>query len=676
MTAAGRVAAVALLLAVLLAVAMPLAAANHPQSEGGRLVVFDHKAGGNEWWVEVILSGQDAGSVAAVHAMDDAGPWVAMHKTSYGSWAASFRIEPGNPVKFRATWAGGAEIRSCWFSHPQGAEACGGPGPDPPPPAGRWTNGGAFATVPNGVLDMGIGDADRDGTPELYGGGRDGLFRFWRVTPTSAMVETVAPGQFFHVAVGDGDRDGRPDLYASGYNESSGRSELRQFVRADGAWRERLLAADDRMDGPFTLGDVDRDGLRELYVTGSEGVDTTVTRLRFASGAWQSDVVARFHADTTYNISPNGIWAGDADGDGQVELVVTAAGKPGPFLYMVDYAGGAWSATRVAVDNIDGVVAGDVDGDGRGEIAGMVRNEVHVYRLVAGTWTDTIVMTIPVSGLDLFLGDGDNDGSQELYTLSYDDHVYQVRKWGSSWLLADMGTTPSFDDYGDRIIVGDADGDGKREVYTSTFDSDLRYGHLTQFKWVPLGFDATFTGVRGNEWWQQVAVSAGGSAVANVDVRLNGGDWKPLARQSWGGWAASYRAVQGTVVQFRATSSTGQTDLSDCYQWIPPPGTDATQVPCGSPPPAFDASFSNVKGNNWWVEARVTANQPIAKVEARVDCGATWQALALQSWGSYAKSFHVPSGSKVDFRATSASGATDLSGGYVWPQATPTSACP
>jgi hypothetical protein len=82
-----------------------------------------------------------------------------------------------------------------------------------------------------------------------------------------------------------------------------------------------------------------------------------------------------------------------------------------------------------------------------------------------------------------------------------------------------------------------------------------------------------------------------------------------------------------------------------------------------------------VKGNEYWVQATVSGNQPIAKVEARINCGATWVLLTKESYG-YAKSFHVPNGAKVDFRATSSTGATDMSGGYIWPNATPTSGCP
>ncbi|HWG91372.1 MAG TPA: hypothetical protein VNZ52_11050 [Candidatus Thermoplasmatota archaeon] len=82
----------------------------------------------------------------------------------------------------------------------------------------------------------------------------------------------------------------------------------------------------------------------------------------------------------------------------------------------------------------------------------------------------------------------------------------------------------------------------------------------------PTTFQANWWGVKGNEWWQQVQVS-GGSGIAKVEVQINGGDWKPLDKQSWGGYAKSYHAWKGSKVQFRATDTTGKLAWSSVYTW-------------------------------------------------------------------------------------------------------------
>lgn len=90
-----------------------------------------------------------------------------------------------------------------------------------------------------------------------------------------------------------------------------------------------------------------------------------------------------------------------------------------------------------------------------------------------------------------------------------------------------------------------------------------------------------------------------------------------------------------------------------------------------TPPPAFTATFTPRPGNAWWVETAVRADAPLAKVQASVDGGAPVD-LAPTSWGTWARSFHVPEGAHVRFTAVSTDGRTATSAqAYVWPSATP-----
>lgn len=157
-------------------------------------------------------------------------------------------------------------------------------------------------------------------------------------------------------------------------------------------------------------------------------------------------------------------------------------------------------------------------------------------------------------------------------------------------------------------------------------------------------FDATFSGIKVQEWWVQTSVSAN-QGIAKVEASVNGGSWITLTKQWWGGYAKSIHVPSGANVAFRATSTSGATDTSG-----------------GSSGSGFDASFSDIKVQEWWVEVTVKGNQGIAKVEASVN-GGGYTTLTKRSWGDYAASIHVPSGAQVTFRATSTSGATDTSSG-------------
>lgn len=168
------------------------------------------------------------------------------------------------------------------------------------------------------------------------------------------------------------------------------------------------------------------------------------------------------------------------------------------------------------------------------------------------------------------------------------------------------------------------------------------------------GFSATFTNQRGNNNWVEVDVNAN-KPLLGVDMRINGGAWTSMQKQSYGSsWAKHIPVSTGSRVEFLATATTGETAQSSSYTW--PPGSAST----------FTASFANVRGNTWWVEADVTANQPFAGVDARVNNGA-WIPLEKKDYGSWAKSINAPTGSKVEFLARSTSGETAISGAYTWP---------
>lgn len=162
----------------------------------------------------------------------------------------------------------------------------------------------------------------------------------------------------------------------------------------------------------------------------------------------------------------------------------------------------------------------------------------------------------------------------------------------------------------------------------------------------PGEFDAQFNDVKVQDWWIEVDVDAN-EPLAKVEARVNDGAWVALSKKWWGDYATSVRVPADASVVFRATSTSGAVDTSG----------GATPPPTG-----FDASFSGVKTLDYWVEVTVNANEPVSKVEARVN-GGSYVALTKQSWGDWAKSIRVPAGATVTFRATSASGAVDTSDG-------------
>jgi len=169
----------------------------------------------------------------------------------------------------------------------------------------------------------------------------------------------------------------------------------------------------------------------------------------------------------------------------------------------------------------------------------------------------------------------------------------------------------------------------------------------------PPTFSPTFEPVANvNEWWIEAKVRTS-EPLAGVDTRVNGAAWNAMAHTSYDTWAKSLHAPAGSKVQFRATTTYGATAVSANFTWLTGNGT--TFAPTFTP---------RSQTNQWWVEVAV-GNGVITRVESRTDGGA-WQDLPATSWGTWAKSYFVPHGALVQFRATNDVGATALSSTFAW----------
>jgi PKD repeat protein len=84
----------------------------------------------------------------------------------------------------------------------------------------------------------------------------------------------------------------------------------------------------------------------------------------------------------------------------------------------------------------------------------------------------------------------------------------------------------------------------------------------------PATFTATFLPKSvGNDWWVEVQVKDASQAVAKVEAQRNGGAWTELPKSSWGTYAKSLGAPNGTQVVFRATSTSGAVATSAPVVW-------------------------------------------------------------------------------------------------------------
>lgn len=185
-------------------------------------------------------------------------------------------------------------------------------------------------------------------------------------------------------------------------------------------------------------------------------------------------------------------------------------------------------------------------------------------------------------------------------------------------------------------------------------------------------FAATFAIKSPNVWWQEVKVTPDPArALSKVEVRLGGADWKPMSLSSWGPWTSSYQAKNGTKVEFLATSTDNKQSQSLPFTWLDGTLSQGSTSPTSSAPPptsGFSVLYEVPKNvGNYWVEVKVRTTEPLQGVDAQVSGGA-WRALNATSWGTWAKSFFVPTGATVLFRATTIFGQVNVSQPVSWLQ--------
>jgi PKD repeat protein len=179
-----------------------------------------------------------------------------------------------------------------------------------------------------------------------------------------------------------------------------------------------------------------------------------------------------------------------------------------------------------------------------------------------GEYKDTTKQTITV---------GD---ANEAPTASYE--------YNKDALDVSFDATASEDPNGDGLTYVWDFGDGTRargETPDHTFDepgtykvhmsvSDGEYKHTTMHE-ITVGepYSAEFDPKsQDNEWWVEVGVNADPNP-AKVEFRADGGDWVKLDKTDWGTWAKSVHVEPGSEVEFRATSTAGETDTSRSYTW-------------------------------------------------------------------------------------------------------------
>ncbi len=307
----------------------------------------------------------------------------------------------------------------------------------------------------------------------------------------ASKVDFAAGIQPANVAIGDIDGDGKPDVAVPNFGTGSQTVSVYRNTSVTGSISGSSLVSHHQFSSggntnSIAIGDLDGDGKMDMVVPNVNPINTIgVFHNTSTSGTIDGTTFAA-RDDFTSSTNPRDVVLADLDGDGKLDIAAPNASVHTVSVFRNttipgDIDANSFTAAQdffSAGSAPNGVAAGDIDGDGKIDLAisDQTTHTVSVFRNTntagtndASSFAGAVSFAIGNTAMPPTLADLDGDGKLDMAVSSFGtDQVGVFRNTSTSGTI-NASTFATRVDYttGDgpqKIAAGDLDGDGKPEL--------------------------------------------------------------------------------------------------------------------------------------------------------------------------------------------------------------------
>ncbi len=366
----------------------------------------------------------------------------------------------------------------------------------------------AVGTTPNIAA---IADLDGDGKPDFVAGNKaSSSVTVYRNTgspatgqltsATFSFVSTLsASGSIINVKIADIDRDGKPDILVISSTTSrvyvfrNTTTSVGSITFASGVFFSTLNGSYGGGPQVLAITDIDQDGKPDIVVSATNGGNDCIAVLRNTSTTGATLTSGSFASAVTfnlaYNTSPQGICAGDFDGDGKPDIAVTSEVYNTITIFQNTATSGvinssSFSSTTVSLTSAATPVdlnAADIDGDGKLDLiaSNAGANSFSVFRNTSSSGSISFHSKVDFScgsgsvPVGICATDFNGDGKVDVVVTNYTGGANTVNVFRntatSGTITSGSFATRSTFPTGSApagVVAGDMDGDGYPEILT------------------------------------------------------------------------------------------------------------------------------------------------------------------------------------------------------------------